>query len=261
MTTAERSHHGQHAASTHETSELLLDAFHAAGAEEPDMDAQPSIEQIAAKEAAARLVFKTFMTRGLLGFDATPSASEGIRQLKIHAAARRSRYYPAPSGVAPALRMEVKREGPALQEERGRMNSDADFDVQVHLLLDTASPVASPQPAHSLERAPTLVSDHTVKPERLPNTPRVRSLASSTTSTRTPVSVQNTTDTQSARSLAHNTTLNFPRSKVRPTFATLSKASLSNSSLRGQGSFASTQNTDIEGELEETAAADPYDYV
>ena len=135
MTTAERAHHGHHAGSAHETSEMLLDAFHAVSAEEPEADEQPSIEQIAAKEAVARLVFKTFMTRGLLGFDATPSASEGIRQLKIHAAARRSRYYPAPSGVTPALRMEVKRDGLALQEEHGRMDSDADFDMQVQMLV------------------------------------------------------------------------------------------------------------------------------
>ena len=136
MTTAERLK-GHHATSAHETSEMLLDAFHAASAEGPGAEEQPSIEQIAAKEAVARLVFKTFMTRGLLGFDATPTASEGMRQLKIHAASRRSRYYPAPSGVTPALRMEVKREGLALQEdsEQGRMDSDADFDVQAQMLV------------------------------------------------------------------------------------------------------------------------------
>ena len=134
MTTAER-FNGHHAAATYETSETLLDAVHAASTEELEADEQPSIEQIAAKEAAARLVFKTFMARGLLGFDATPSASEGIRQLRIHAAARRSRYYPAPSVAAPAYRLELKRNGKALQEERGRMDSDEDFDMQAQMLV------------------------------------------------------------------------------------------------------------------------------
>ena len=228
---------------------MLLDAFHAVSAEEPEADEQPSIEQIAAKEAVARLVFKTFMTRGLLGFDATPSASEGIRQLKIHAAARRSRYYPGPGGVTPAFRMEVQRDGLALQEERGRMGSDADFDMQAQMLvrhvpflqskledigsgsscrfsaqLDPAGQVASPRLAESLDRAPTLVLDHPAEPERQANTPRIRSLASWTTSTRTPASVQKTTERQSAKALGPNATLDFPRSKVRPTFATLSKA-------------------------------------
>lgn len=134
MTTAERLN-GHHTASPHETREMLLDAFHAASAEEPEAGEQPSIEQIAAKEAAARLVFKTFMTRGLLGFDATSKPSEGMGQLRVHAAARRSRYYPAASGVTPTYRMEVKWDVPALQLEQGRIDSDADFVMQAESLV------------------------------------------------------------------------------------------------------------------------------